>query len=206
MNNHTVHIVSIQDACDDYVPTLPGDYLFSINAIPDASATVNNTATICSGGATDIVLRSTVPSTNFAWTVSDSPAVTWTSAPADGSRVNGNNTSIAQTLAHTASSPTTVTYAIIPAGPAPTNCPGPEITRTVVVNPSAQVNDPPESGTLQWRRSICVDFTTNRTVGTTTYAWSNDNTSIGLGASGTGNLPASLPPTVAQSRSVPPSL
>ena len=51
VNNHTVHIVSIQDACDDYVPTLPGDYLFSINAIPDASATVNNTATICSGGA-----------------------------------------------------------------------------------------------------------------------------------------------------------
>ncbi|MDI9533350.1 MAG: hypothetical protein QM238_06825, partial [Bacteroidota bacterium] len=190
VGNHTVHIVSIQDACNDYVPSLPGNYLFSINAIPDASATVNNTATICSGGATDIVLRSTVPSTNFAWTVSNTPAVTWTSAPADGSRVNGNNTSIAQTLAHTASSPTTVTYAIIPTGPAPTNCPGSEITRTVVVNPSAQVNDPANQVHCAGTAVPALVFTTNRTGGTTTYAWSNDNTAIGLGASGTGNLPA----------------
>ena len=190
VNNHTVHIVSIQDACDDYVPTLPGDYLFSINAIPDASATVNNTATICSGGATDIVLRSTVSSTDFAWTVSNSPAVTWTSAPADGSRVNGNNTSIDQTLAHTASFPTTVTYAIIPAGPAPTSCPGPEITRTVVVNPSAQVNDPANQVHCNGVEVSAFDFSTDREVGTTTYAWTNSNTSIGLGSSGTGNLPA----------------
>ena len=188
--NHTVHIVSIQDACDNFVPTLPADYLFSINAIPDASATVNNTNAICSGGTTDIVLQSTVASTNFTWTVSNAPAVTWTSAPAGGTRNNGNNTSVAQTLAHSSTLPTTVTYTITPAGPLPTSCPGPAITRTVVVNPSAQVNDPANQVHCSGAAVPVLNFTTNRSGGTTTYAWTNSNTAIGLAASGSGSLPA----------------
>ncbi len=190
VGNHTVHIVSIQDACNNFVPSLPADYLFSINAIPDAGATVNNTNTLCTGGVTDIVLQSTVPSSDFTWTVTNAPAVTWSSAPSGGSRVNGNGTSISQTLAHTASFPTTVTYTITPRGPLPTSCPGAAITRTVTVNPSAQVNDPADQVHCAGTAVPVLNFTTNRTGGTTTYSWSNNNTSIGLGASGTGSLPA----------------
>ncbi len=190
VGNHTIHIVSIQDACNNFVPSLPANYLFSINAIPDAGGTVNNTGIICSGSATDIVLQSTVASTNFTWTVSNAPAVTWTNAPAGGTRNNGNNTSIAQTLAHSSSFPTTVTYTITPAGPLPTSCPGTPVTRTVVVNPSAQVNDPANQVHCVGTAVPALTFTTNRTGGTTSYSWSNNNTSIGLGASGSGPLPA----------------
>ena len=133
--SHTVHIVSIRDACLNFVPTLPADYVFNINAIPNAGATVNNTPSLCSTGTTDIVLQSTVASSDFTWTVSNAPAVTWVNAPAGGTRVNGNNTSIAQVLAHSSNFPTTVTYTITPRGPLPTSCPGAAITRTVIVNP-----------------------------------------------------------------------
>ncbi len=190
VGNHTVHIVSIRDACLNLVPVLPGDYTFSISAVPDAGATVNNTPVLCNGSTTDIVLQSTVPSTDFTWTVSDAPAVTWTNAPSGGTRVNGNNTSIAQLLTHTATFPTTVTYTITPTGPLPSSCPGPQITRTVIVNPGGQVNDPSDQAVCAGAATAAVNFTTNRTGGTTTYSWTNSNTSIGLGASGNGNIPS----------------
>ena len=190
VGNHTVHIVSIQDACFDFVPVLPANYTFTINAIPNANATTNNTPTLCSGGTTDIVLQSTVPSSDFTWTVSNAPAVTWTNAPSGGTIVNGNNISIAQILTHTATFPTTVTYTITPRGPLPTSCPGPAITRTVVVNPRGQVNDPADQALCAGAATAAVNFTTNRTGGTTTYSWTNSNTSIGLAASGSGNIPS----------------
>ena len=188
VGNHTVRIVSIQDACLDFVPVLPANYTFSINAIPNAGATVNNTPSLCSGGTTDIVLQSTIPSTDFTWTVSNAPAVTWTNAPSGGTIVNGNNISIAQVLTHTATFPTTVTYTITPRGPLPTSCPGPAITRTVVVNPRGQVNDPADQALCAGAATAAVNFATNRTGGTTTYSWTNNNTSIGLAASGNGNI------------------
>ncbi len=190
VGGHTVHIVSIRDACLDFVPVLPGNYTFNINAIPNAGATTNNTPTLCSGGTTDIVLQSTVPSSDFTWTVSNAPAVTWTNAPAGGTIVNGNGISIAQVLTHTATFPTTVTYTITPKGPLPTSCPGPQITRTVVVYPKGQVNDPADQVRCAGAATAAVNFTTNRSGGTTTYSWSNNNTTIGLGASGTGNIPS----------------
>jgi len=188
---HTVHIVSIQDACLDLVPSLPADYSFAIYAIPNAGATVNNTTELCNGGTTDIVLQSTVPNTDFTWTVSNLPAVTWVNAPAGGTIANGNGVSIAQLLEHTATSSTTVTYAITPTGPLPTSCPGPQITRSVIVNPSGQVNDPANQELCAGAATAAVNFTTNRSGGTTIYEWTNSNTSIGLAAaSGTGNIPS----------------
>jgi len=191
VNTHTVHIVSIRDACLDLVPSLPADYSFTIYPIPNAGGTVNNTAVLCNGGTTDIVLQSTVPSTDFTWTVANAPAVTWTNAPSGGTIANGNGISIAQLLQHTASFPTNVTYTITPTGPLPTSCPGAAITRTVTVNPSGQVNDTADQVLCAGAATTAVNFTTNRTGGTTTYSWTNSNTSIGLAAaSGTGNIPS----------------
>ena len=137
VNSHTVRIISIQDACLNLVPVLPADYTFTIYAIPNAGGTVNNTPALCNNTATDIVLQSTIPASDFVWTVSNAPAVSWVAgrAPADGTRLNGIGTSIAQTLQHTSTFPTTVTYSIQPRGPGATACLGPVITRTVIVNP-----------------------------------------------------------------------
>ena len=60
---------------------------------------------------------------------------------------------------------------------------GPSETFTVTVNPSAQVNQVNDI-TLNNGEDIAIDFLTSNASGTTTYAWANDNSSIGLGASG----------------------
>ncbi|MCA1741048.1 MAG: hypothetical protein LC630_00980, partial [Bacteroidales bacterium] len=192
VGSHTYNLTSVIDACGNAVPLagLPPAYSFSINAVPSANGTMNNASVICSDGTTDIVLASTVAGSTFTWTVGNAPAVTWLagSAPADGSGVIG--TVIAQNLEHTASAPTTVTYTIIPTGPPSTFCIGPPVTRDVVVNPTAQLNDPADQTVCAGAATAAVNFTTNRTGGATTYSWTNSNTSIGLGASGNGSIPS----------------
>ncbi len=64
------------------------------------------------------------------------------------------------------------------------------MTPNVVVNPTAELNDPSDQTVCNGSASAAVTFTTNRTGGVTTYSWTNSNTSIGLGASGSGNLPS----------------
>jgi len=192
VGSYSYSLTSVIDACGNAVPPagLPGPYTFSVNDIPSAAGTLNNAPVICSNGITDIVLQSSVPGSTFTWTVSSVPAVTWIAgkAPAGGTGVTG--TVIGQNLQHTGSSPVTVTYTIIPAGPASTFCPGPAVTRNVVVNPTAELNDPADQTVCNGSSSTAVTFTTNRTGGTTTYSWTNSNTTIGLGASGNGNIPS----------------
>ena len=192
VGTYTYNLTSVIDACGNPVPGagLPPAYSFSINEIPSASGTINNASVICSDGTTDIVIASTVAGSTLDWTVSSAPAVTWVAgkAPAAGSGVIG--TVIAQNLEHTGSSPVTVTYSIVPTGPGTTFCPGPAVTRTVVVNPTAQMNDPSDISLCAGSTAGPVNFTTNRTGGTTTYSWTNNTTSIGLAASGSGNIAA----------------
>ena len=76
---------------------------------------------------------------------------------------------------------------------------GPSETFTVTVNPEAQVNQVDDIN-LNNGEDIAIDFLTSNTSGTTTYAWANDNPSIGLGASGvsvgfyfTANNPTTTP-------------
>ncbi|MBK7131722.1 MAG: T9SS type A sorting domain-containing protein [Bacteroidales bacterium] len=57
----------------------------------------------------------------------------------------------------------------------------------VTVNPAAQVNDPADFATCH-NTGTSVTFSTVNSGGTTTYDWTNSNTSIGLVASGTGNI------------------
>jgi len=189
---HTYNLTSVIDDCGNPVPPggLPGPFTITIYPIPDASATNNNTPAICSDGTTDIVLQSTVASSDFIWTVSNAPAVTWVvgKAPVGGTRVNGIGTSIAQNLQHTATYATTVTYTITPRGPGATACLGTAITRTVIVNPTAQVAKPANQTVCNGTATAAVNFTTVNTDGTTTYSWTNNRPSIGLPASGNGNI------------------
>ena len=65
---------------------------------------------------------------------------------------------------------------------------GPTETFTITINPTAQI-DPIDSLVFCNEDVINpIEFTTQNTGGTTTYTWTNDNTSIGLAASGTGTI------------------
>ena len=64
-------------------------------------------------------------------------------------------------------------------------CDGPAQTFTITVNPTGQVNDPADQVVCKGSYTSPVTFITANTGGTTTYTWTNDLASIGLGASGT---------------------
>jgi len=69
-------------------------------------------------------------------------------------------------------------------------CDGPSKTFTITVNPTAQVNIPANQVVCNDAPTQPVIFSTLNNDGLTEYEWTNDQASIGLAASGTGNIPA----------------
>jgi hypothetical protein len=70
---------------------------------------------------------------------------------------------------------------------------GPSETFTVTVNPTAQVNPIADITVNSGEAVQTIMFSTFNTSGTTTYTWTNDNTSLGLASSGSGNIPYFTP-------------
>ena len=101
----------------------------------------------------------------------------------------GNISSFAATNATTA--PLTATITVTPHSQMNLfHVTGPAQTFTITVNPTGQVNDPADQVVCNGSFTAPVIFGTLNTGGTTTYTWTNDLTSIGLGASGSGNISA----------------
>jgi gliding motility-associated-like protein len=70
------------------------------------------------------------------------------------------------------------------------SCLGTNTSFVATVNPTAQVNPINAIEVCSGTAINPTPFNTNNTVGTTTYAWINSNTAIGLGASGNGDVPS----------------
>ncbi|MGB4205842.1 MAG: PKD-like domain-containing protein, partial [Bacteroidales bacterium] len=70
------------------------------------------------------------------------------------------------------------------------SCTGPSEEFVIWVNPAGQVNEIDHQRLCNGETTIPVVFETNNTGGTTTYAWTNNTTSIGLAASGDGEIPS----------------
>ncbi len=66
-------------------------------------------------------------------------------------------------------------------------CEGAPIQFSITVNPTGQV-DNPGSKNMCNGESAGVNFTTKNNGGATIYSWTNSNTAIGLGGSGSGNI------------------
>jgi hypothetical protein len=115
-------------------------YSFSINEIP-LQPNCQQCTVICSNGTTDILLQSTVPVQPRLDSIKQ-PCGYMDSRKGTGSR---------QRCYRNNDCPESSAYRISAchgylhdnsAGPASTFCPGPAVTRTVVVNPTAELNDP----------------------------------------------------------------
>src|SRR5690606_34400390 len=117
-----------------------------------------------------------VTGTAFNWTV----VQVGVTGAADG---NGN--SIAQILTTTGNSVGTATYTITPSA---NSCDGNSITVVITVNPIPDVVKPADQPLCDGETTTAVTFT--GAVAGTVFNWINDNPSIGLGASGTGNIAA----------------
>jgi len=149
---------------------------------------------VCSGDdvvVLDFSTTNTQGTTQYSWTNDNNS----TGIPLSGI---GSNTLSPGGVFNTTSEPQVSTITVTPEltfqGQTTT---GPSETFTVTVNPSAQVNQV-DDVTLNDGEDIAIDFLTSNVSGVTTYEWTNNNPSIGLGVSGndiyfTANNPTTTP-------------
>jgi hypothetical protein len=148
-----------------------------VNPTPNAVATPA-AQTICTGSAiTTIALTGNVAGTTYSWTRDNTATVTGIAASGTGN--------ITGTLTNTTTAPVTVTFTITPSA---NGCTGTPITATVIVNPIPTVNQPANQVVCNRSNTTAVAYT--GAVTGTVYSWTNNTPSIGLAASGSGNIAA----------------
>jgi len=150
-------------------------FIITVNPTPDVVQPANQV--LCNGAATNTVtLTGSVSGTGFGWNNNNT---------AIGLASNGVGDIPSFTATNTTNAPITAAITITPSA---NSCPGPSQTFTITVNPTPDVVKPAD-------QVLCNDATTNAVnftgaVSGTGFSWTNDNTSIGLAASGSGNIPS----------------
>jgi gliding motility-associated-like protein len=125
--------------------------------------------TVCSGDQVDVVFTGT-----------GSPEFNWTNT----NTAIGLGASGAGNIGFTAATVTAPITGTITVTPSENGCVGPNQTFTVTVNPLPSANQPTDVTVCAGAPvSVILSGSTGATFG-----WSNDNTAIGLGASGMGNI------------------
>lgn len=114
----TTYYVQAEGTCNT---TNCAQITVTVNPIPFATVT-SNPQTLCSGGTTNINLSSSLPNTQFNWTV--------TQYGVTGAGNDSGYTTINQTLTTSDTTPGTATYTITPTA---NGCSGNPITTTVVI-------------------------------------------------------------------------
>ena len=156
----------------------PATYSIAVIPIPTVNALSN--ATYCNGVAIPALpLSSNVPAATYAWSMSTNVGLTPTSGT--GTPIPGFNASIAGTV------PITSTVTVTPsASSGATTCPGSPVTYTLTINPVPVVL--PIANQV-----LCAGNTNNAVVigsnvAGAAFAWTNNNTNTGLGASGSNTV------------------
>ncbi|HMC99842.1 MAG TPA: PKD-like domain-containing protein, partial [Ferruginibacter sp.] len=139
----------------------------------DATATPSSQNSCSGSPITTIVLTSSTSPITFNWTRDNNATVTGIASSGSGN--------ISGTLTNTTTNPVTVTFTITPVSG---TCSGTPITATVQVYPTATVNQPSNQTVCNGAATATVNFTGNAA----NYYWTNADPSIGLAASGTGNI------------------
>ena len=167
-------------------PGTPTTFTITVNPRGQVNTTPNQT--VCNGDTVtipDFSTANTGGTTTYSWS-NNNPAIGASAAGTGniGSFVASNSTS----------APITVTFTVTPTfSNGGVSCTGPANTFTIVVNPTAQVNQPNSVVLCAGTASLAIPFATTNTGGTTTYNWTNNTTGIGLNASGIGTLPVFTP-------------
>mgnify|MGYP003775021531 CR=1 FL=1 len=158
---------------------------FTITVNPTAQANDPGDRILCWGEASGLISFSTVNS-------GGTTTYTWTNSNTDiGLAGSGSGNILSFTAANTTTAPITGTVTITPIFTnAGKSCSGPTTQFDITVNPRAQVDDPADLTRCNGEGVPEIVFTTQNTGGTTTYSWTNSLPSIGLAASGNGNISA----------------
>ena len=159
--------------------------LASWDVNPTAQVNQPGSEVVCNGDNTTAVNFTTVTTggvTTYTWT-NDQSSI--------GLSATGSGDIPSFTATNTGTAPVVATIIVTPHF---TNggvtCDGPTKTFTITVNATAEAEQPGSEVVCNGDNTTAVNFTTVTTGGVATYTWTNNDISIGLAASGTGNIPS----------------
>jgi len=148
-----------------------------ITVNPQANANVDPLFyELCDGETTDIDITSNLDNVQFTWTAVFPNTIT--------GAANGTGSNIAQTLNNSGSTIDTVLYYVAVQNAA---CPGDTAIVTVAVQPQLVINTNVDFTVCPGTPINPADYIS--TPPGATISWTNNNTNIGLGSSGSGNVP-----------------
>ncbi len=151
----------------------------TVTVSPKPAMVSANTATICSGGTVNIPFLTNIAGSTFSWIAADNVNVTGESLVAQTTNALNN------TLVNNSTTAQIVVYTVTPTFGL---CAGNPQTVNVTVNPLPVITAEPDL-TFCAGDAVPLNAFISTPAGAT-FAWTNSNTTIGLGASGTGSVPA----------------
>jgi len=149
----------------------------TLNVLPRPSVDQPGNQTVCNGASTSAITFTGTAGASFAWT-NDNTSI--------GLAASGSGNIAAFTATNTGTTAVTAHIAVTPTGA--NTCVGLTKNFTITVNPTPTVNQPADQTLCNGATTSAVHFTS--AVAGTTFGWTNDNTSIGLAASGSGDIAA----------------
>lgn len=178
-NIRGAYTLSVIETNSDGCSGLPVSVVVTVNPTPDVDDPSDQTA--WNGSATSAVnFTGSIPGTVYNW-INDTPSI--------GLASSGSGNISSFSAVNTGSTPVVATITVTPVYTnAGRSCTGATQSFTITVNPSTSMDPVADASYCNGSVTIPVIFTSP--VAGTTFSWTNSNTSIGLGASGTGNLPA----------------
>ena len=177
-------ITPIADGCGG----TPFEYTITVNPVPiiaDKDETICSTETFTITPVDDSPTEIVPSGTKYDWGIPVSSPV----GAITGGAAAANQTSISQTLTNTTNDPATLTYTVTPDA---NDCKGDSFDVVITVNPTVGVDAIANQTLCNGEDTLAIEFSTASasSLGTITYNWINNNTAIGLAASGTGDVPS----------------
>ena len=174
----TPTFTNVSQACAGLTKT------FTITVNPSAEVIQPTALALCNGDISNVInfnSLNSVGTTSYTWTNTNTSI---------GLGLNGTGALPSFTAINTGSSPVSAAITVTPMYTnGGQNCAGANKTFAITVNPSADFSQPASQELCSGATTTAVAFSTVNTGGTTTYSWTNSNTSIGLAASGSGPIP-----------------
>ena len=168
------HIVNAVDAnCTSISSDLTGSITITVNPIPTVAAITSQVK--CNGvNSAAINFSGLVSGTTYAWTNTQSSIGIGSSGSGDISSV---------VLANTTNSPVNGIFSVVPTA---NGCSGTAGAFSITVNPTPTVNSITSQVKCNGVNSAAINF--SGSVTGATYAWTNTQSSIGIGSSGSGDI------------------
>ena len=151
------------------------DYKITVNPVAMVNP-VSNVKLCDNENSSLITFGSNVTGTTFKW-VNNKTSI--------GLAANGNGNLPVFTATNSNIAPVVATITVTPTA---NGCDGTPRSFTITVNPTPTVDKPTDQTVCNGFKTTDISFSGN--IATTTYNWTNDNSTIGLAAIGTGNIPA----------------